>query len=181
MAHLILAQSLLSPCSYKSSNTAQRDAWVFPPTHHARSLKSFEFSSLVTLSDAESAVAEMLTNLSFDTSDFKLLCEYLSMYVNRTGIAVRKNQPSSLSLTLVIHVIIGIVRSVSLVARGVKMEFSESCLICTEDLTFSDEEEIISISCSHIFHMDCLRQWTDCGGDCPLCCFAAWVSLEQVM
>ena len=41
------------------------------------------------------------------------------------------------------------------------------CGICMD--TFQDGEQLKKLSCSHIYHKDCLNQWIQAKKDCPLC------------
>jgi hypothetical protein len=42
-----------------------------------------------------------------------------------------------------------------------------SCSICLVD--FEDESDISLTECSHIFHMDCITEWSRYKKDCPVC------------
>jgi len=39
------------------------------------------------------------------------------------------------------------------------------CVICLNDL----DEEITELSCHHKFHANCIREWLDANGKCPIC------------
>lgn len=49
-------------------------------------------------------------------------------------------------------------------------EYNESnihCSICLE--TFIEQEEILQLRCSHMFHENCLLPWFNKDNSCPLC------------
>jgi hypothetical protein len=43
----------------------------------------------------------------------------------------------------------------------------ENCIICLSN--FLKDEFIITLSCSHIFHSPCLKEWISIKSTCPLC------------
>ena len=43
----------------------------------------------------------------------------------------------------------------------------ECCAICKEN--FELEENIITLTCSHIFHSDCISEWIKYKSECPVC------------
>jgi hypothetical protein len=44
-----------------------------------------------------------------------------------------------------------------------KLEFEETCCICTKEMPF------LRCSCNHNFHLSCLRDWRQKNSTCPLC------------
>ncbi|CAL5201702.1 unnamed protein product [Lathyrus oleraceus] len=53
--------------------------------------------------------------------------------------------------------------------EGLKMvtvEEAEKCSICFEDFKVG-----VCLSCSHMFHKDCIQDWLNVGNSCPLCRF----------
>ncbi|XP_059654590.1 probable E3 ubiquitin-protein ligase RHY1A [Cornus florida] len=50
-----------------------------------------------------------------------------------------------------------------------KTTFYRSCTICLEE--FSDEQSIIRMPCSHIYHGECITKWLKMNHSCPLCRF----------
>lgn len=57
----------------------------------------------------------------------------------------------------------------------------EQCTICLEKLSFElnenhddhhHHEGVVSMPCSHVFHMDCIVQWLEINHKCPLCRYA---------
>ncbi|KAG2312330.1 hypothetical protein Bca52824_023887 [Brassica carinata] len=56
--------------------------------------------------------------------------------------------------------------------KSLKMEKTESCLICLYDLSgFSSSKRgaATRMNCSHIFHCRCLLKWLQRKNTCPLC------------
>ena len=45
----------------------------------------------------------------------------------------------------------------------------KECVICLEDM--KNDEELILISCSHIYHKECIQKWFQKNNICPLCDF----------
>ena len=41
------------------------------------------------------------------------------------------------------------------------------CLICLE--AFHKEEEVISLSCDHFYHCNCIQSWLKIRATCPVC------------
>ena len=50
---------------------------------------------------------------------------------------------------------------------NVKHNDNKSCCICLVD--FEDESVISLTNCDHIFHMDCIIEWSRYKKDCPIC------------
>ena len=42
---------------------------------------------------------------------------------------------------------------------------NEECMICLEPLN----NEIAEVSCSHLFHYKCIKEWLSNNDRCPLC------------
>ena len=47
------------------------------------------------------------------------------------------------------------------------VKYYKECVICLEDM--KNDEELILISCSHIFHKECIQKWFNKNNICPLC------------
>ena len=47
--------------------------------------------------------------------------------------------------------------------------FHDTCSICLDQ--FQQNNELIKLSCQHVFHKQCIRQWVadKCVSKCPLC------------
>ncbi|XP_058099836.1 RING-H2 finger protein ATL51-like [Magnolia sinica] len=45
----------------------------------------------------------------------------------------------------------------------------ENCGICLDELGDSETEEVSVLSCSHPFHVRCLKRWLEESDSCPLC------------
>jgi len=43
----------------------------------------------------------------------------------------------------------------------------QQCSICLEN--FSENNNVISLPCEHIFHLDCIERWGQSHNSCPLC------------
>ena len=41
----------------------------------------------------------------------------------------------------------------------------EECIICFENMSYN----IKILSCKHIFHHDCIKEWTHYKSNCPVC------------
>lgn len=41
------------------------------------------------------------------------------------------------------------------------------CSICTENV--QEGQNVVELNCAHVFHADCLLQWTERKGTCPAC------------
>lgn len=48
-------------------------------------------------------------------------------------------------------------------------ELTDSCCICYEVLDPSKAVIFVSFTCRHIYHDECLQQWLEKSGTCPLC------------
>ena len=47
---------------------------------------------------------------------------------------------------------------------------TDECVICFENFSDSDNKQICELNCKHIFHVDCMIQWTkQKKDDCPMC------------
>jgi hypothetical protein len=46
-------------------------------------------------------------------------------------------------------------------------QLGQRCIICISGFVMG--EIIMTLSCSHVFHADCLRTWLMINGVCPLC------------
>ena len=51
--------------------------------------------------------------------------------------------------------------------KDVEEKFNTSCSICLED--FEDESKVVVLSCKHIYHKKCIKEWTKIKRNCPLC------------
>ena len=47
------------------------------------------------------------------------------------------------------------------------LRYKEECPICSEEI--KDEAQIKATKCGHLFHKDCLNQWTSQNNSCPSC------------
>ncbi len=46
-------------------------------------------------------------------------------------------------------------------------EEKRSCIICLCDYEIG--ENVVTISCTHSFHTDCIREWLNSHNHCPIC------------
>ncbi len=53
--------------------------------------------------------------------------------------------------------------------KGLKPQAYQKCPICTDN--FKDQDKVISLECSHIFHGYCLLPWLNLNNSCPNCRF----------
>ncbi|KAH0672472.1 hypothetical protein KY290_024706 [Solanum tuberosum] len=47
------------------------------------------------------------------------------------------------------------------------LDGKERCSICLDD--YYDKEKLTEISCGHIYHYDCIREWIKLKNICPIC------------
>ncbi|XP_049366955.1 E3 ubiquitin ligase BIG BROTHER-related-like [Solanum verrucosum] len=47
------------------------------------------------------------------------------------------------------------------------LDGKERCSICLDD--YYDKEKLTEISCGHIYHFDCIREWIKLKNICPIC------------
>ena len=52
----------------------------------------------------------------------------------------------------------------------VKMKLDGRCSICLEEFA-CEEDEIVQMPCSHVYHSRCIVKWLECNHLCPLCRF----------
>jgi hypothetical protein len=45
----------------------------------------------------------------------------------------------------------------------------DNCCICYSEYTNNDENLPVALKCSHIFHDDCIKEWLQKSGTCPIC------------
>jgi hypothetical protein len=45
----------------------------------------------------------------------------------------------------------------------------EECSLCFEELTCCQSKEIVQTTCAHVYHLECLREWTIKNASCPIC------------
>lgn len=45
--------------------------------------------------------------------------------------------------------------------------FVQACCICL--INYEDEDELRELTCSHLFHKDCVDKWLKINATCPLC------------
>lgn len=45
----------------------------------------------------------------------------------------------------------------------------KDCVICLQD--YKNEEEIITLPCTHLFHAACIKDWLQRDKSCPICKF----------
>ncbi|PHU15229.1 hypothetical protein BC332_16434 [Capsicum chinense] len=43
----------------------------------------------------------------------------------------------------------------------------DDCVICLDEL--GKERSLLRMSCSHVFHGDCIANWFENSGNCPIC------------
>ena len=48
-----------------------------------------------------------------------------------------------------------------------KTNVEKQCVICLID--FEENSEIVITECKHVFHADCIKEWTRYKKDCPVC------------
>lgn len=54
--------------------------------------------------------------------------------------------------------------------NGYKKSYeNEECVICMNDFSEEDGKEIAELSCKHIYHVECLKEWVDKNDTCPTC------------
>ena len=53
------------------------------------------------------------------------------------------------------------------VSYNTTIKGSKECAICIED--FKDDDKVIVIDCNHIFHTNCITEWSYYKTDCPVC------------
>ena len=50
----------------------------------------------------------------------------------------------------------------------IKSDSQEECSICLE--SYQERDKIVQLTCNHIFHKDCIREWLQIKqNNCPLC------------
>ena len=44
---------------------------------------------------------------------------------------------------------------------------STACCICTDD--YKNNEDVVSLTCKHIYHESCVKEWINMSSSCPTC------------
>ncbi|XP_055800798.1 probable E3 ubiquitin-protein ligase HIP1 [Solanum dulcamara] len=47
------------------------------------------------------------------------------------------------------------------------LDNKECCSICLDD--YCDRDELAEIDCSHVYHVDCIKEWIKLKNSCPIC------------